>query len=108
MREREREREGEGMRNVLIPRGSEQTAKEWGVGGGTEERQREEIREPKRLETGRKQDLQLSCPVWALHTAADGFRSWKTTTSPRLGAHLKLSKEGTQKTVQTPITTEKL
>lgn len=34
MREREREREGEGMRNVLIPRGSEQTAKEWGWGGG--------------------------------------------------------------------------
>lgn len=60
--------------------------------GGTEERQREEIREPKRLETGRKQDLQLSCPVWAPHTAADGFRSWKTTTSPRLGANLKLSK----------------
>lgn len=40
------------MRNVLIPRGSEQTANE---GGGTEERQREEIRELK-SRAGRKQD----------------------------------------------------
>lgn len=49
MREREREREGEGMRNVLIPRGSEQTAKEWGCGGwGGQRKDREKKLESQR------------------------------------------------------------
>lgn len=54
------------MRNVLIPQGSEQTAKE--EGGDREKTWREEIREPKR-QTARKQDgcKTLDCPVWTSH-----------------------------------------
>lgn len=55
---RERGREGEGMRNVLIPQGSEQTANEGPGGGGRQREDREEKLETRR---GRKQDLQPSC-----------------------------------------------
>lgn len=71
--------------------------------GGTEERQREEIREPKRLETGRKQDLQLSCPVWAPHKPLMASDPGKPPPHQGWGPISSSVKRGSKKLCKPPL-----